>query len=191
MSSVKKSGVPRAPRGLPYEIEPYKLQAPNISEKLENFRMIAANIDDVGDLSAPELLQKMMDVDENLVSSYKATLYEETMNSLVASELKIMELESLVQALVQPKGRGHRRSPKPSMAKRIQREVDKNLWLARIDGEELSQIQAVKLALKTIHAKDTQGVYLPQDQLENLVQSKLEGALRSLRRAKAASKPDK
>lgn len=191
MSAIKNSEAPRAPRGLPYEIEPYELKAPNISEKLEAFRMIAANIDDESDASAPESLQKMMDVDAGLVSSYKSILYEETMNSLVTAELKIMELESLVQALSQPKGRGHRRSPKPSTAKRLFREVAKKQWIAKLDDKNLSQIQAVKLALQTIYAKDSRGVDLPKDQLESLVQSRLESALRTYRRAKAASKPDK
>lgn len=191
MGVIKKDGAARAARGRQSELEFYSLRAPDIQEKLQLFVELAAGVEHSDGMPAAELLQRLMSMDEAVVNSYKATLFEEAVDSLVTAEQRIVELEALVQALTQPKGRGHRRSPLPSMANRIRIGVKRAQWFATLDGEQLSQRQAVKAALREIYAMDSDGNSLPENQLNSLVNSKLESALRTYRRANAVAQPDK
>lgn len=187
----KKHGAARAARGRQPEMEPYSLRSPEISEKLQLFVELAADIEQSRCLPAVEQLHRLMSVDESVINSYKATLFEEAIDSLVDAEQRIMELEALVRALTEPKGRGRRRTPLASMANRIQSGVRRAQWIASVDGEELSQKQAVIAVLRQIHANDSNGNPLPEEHLSRLVDSKLEAALRTYRRANAATRPDK
>ena len=111
MVERKKHGAARAARGRLPELEPYSLRSPEISEKLQLFVELAADIEQSRCLPAVEQLHRLMSVDESVINSYKATLFEEAIDSLVDAEQRIMELEALVRALTEPKGRGRRRTP--------------------------------------------------------------------------------
>lgn len=191
MGVIMKQGAGRAARGRQIELESYSLRAPDIQEKLQLLVELAAGVEHRDGMPAPELLQRLMSVDEGVVNSYKATLFEEAVDSLVTAELRVVELEALVRALTEPKGRGHRRTTLASMANRIRSGVRRAQWLASIDEEEISQKEAVKAVLRKIHASDSNGNPLPEDRLDRLVESKLESALRTYRRANAAVRPDK